>query len=58
MKRFALVGAAGYIAPRHMQAIKVTGNNLVAALDPNDSIGIMDSHFPDASFLNGILMVC
>lgn len=50
MKRFALVGAAGYIAPRHMQAIKVTGNNLVAALDPNDSIGIMDSHFPDASF--------
>ncbi|MEO7128215.1 MAG: Gfo/Idh/MocA family oxidoreductase, partial [Rhodoferax sp.] len=40
----------GYIAPRHMQAIKATGNDLVAALDPNDSVGIIDSHFPDADF--------
>lgn len=50
MKRFALIGAAGYIAPRHMQAIKATGNQLVAAYDPNDSVGIIDSHFPDADF--------
>lgn len=50
MKRFALIGAAGYIAPRHMQAIKDTGNTLVAAYDPNDSVGIIDSHFPDADF--------
>jgi len=50
MKNFALIGAAGYIAPRHMQAIKATGNQLVAALDVNDSVGIIDSHFPDAEF--------
>jgi UDP-N-acetyl-2-amino-2-deoxyglucuronate dehydrogenase len=50
MKRFALLGAAGYIAPRHMNAIKETGNNLVAALDPSDSVGILDSYFPDANF--------
>jgi UDP-N-acetyl-2-amino-2-deoxyglucuronate dehydrogenase len=50
MKRFALIGAAGYIAPRHMIAIRDTGNNLVAALDPNDSVGIIDSHFPEANF--------
>jgi UDP-N-acetyl-2-amino-2-deoxyglucuronate dehydrogenase len=50
MKNFALIGAAGYIAPRHMQAIKATGNQLVAALDPNDSVGIIDSHFPEADF--------
>lgn len=50
MKRFALIGAAGYIAPRHMQAIKATGNDLVAAFDPNDSVGVIDSHFPDADF--------
>jgi UDP-N-acetyl-2-amino-2-deoxyglucuronate dehydrogenase len=49
-KNFALIGAAGYIAPRHMQAIKATGNDLVAAFDPNDSVGIIDSHFPDAHF--------
>ena len=49
-KNFALIGAAGYIAPRHMQAIKETENNLVAALDRNDSVGIMDSYFPDAAF--------
>lgn len=50
MTRFALVGAAGYIAPRHMKAIKETGNDLIAALDPNDSVGVIDSHFPDAEF--------
>lgn len=49
-KNFALIGAAGYIAPRHMQAIKATGNLLVAAFDPNDSVGIIDSHFPDTNF--------
>ena len=50
MKNFALIGAAGYIAPRHLQAIKDTGNNLVAALDKFDSVGIMDSYFPKADF--------
>lgn len=50
MKKFALIGAAGYIAPRHMQAISHVQADLVAALDPNDSVGIIDSHFPDASF--------
>jgi len=49
-KNFALIGAAGYIAPRHMKAIKATGNNLVAALDPYDGIGIIDSNFPEADF--------
>lgn len=50
MKNFALIGASGYIAPRHMKAIKETGNNLIAALDPYDGIGIMDSNFPQANF--------
>lgn len=50
MKNFALVGAAGYIAPRHMKAIRDTGNQLVAAFDPNDSVGIIDSYYPDADF--------
>jgi len=50
MKKFALIGAAGYIAPRHMKAIKETGNELVAAMDPNDSVGIIDSYFPKADF--------
>ncbi|PUA27585.1 MAG: oxidoreductase [Cellvibrio sp. 79] len=50
MKNFALIGAAGYIAPRHMKAIRDTGNNLVAAMDTNDSVGIIDSHFPEANF--------
>lgn len=49
-KKFALIGAAGYIAPRHMTAIKDTGNELVAALDKNDSVGIIDSFFPNADF--------
>jgi UDP-N-acetyl-2-amino-2-deoxyglucuronate dehydrogenase len=50
MKKFALIGAGGYIAPRHMKAIKETGNVLIAALDPNDSVGIIDSYFPNADF--------
>jgi UDP-N-acetyl-2-amino-2-deoxyglucuronate dehydrogenase len=50
MKKFGLIGAAGYIAPRHMKAIKDTGNDLIAALDISDSVGIIDSYFPNASF--------
>ncbi len=50
MKCFALIGAAGYIAPRHMIAIRDTGNALVTALDPNDSVGVIDSYFPEADF--------
>lgn len=50
MKNFALIGVAGFIAPRHLQAIRDTGNNLVAALDRFDSVGIMDSYFPQADF--------
>ena len=50
MKKFALVGAAGYIAPRHMKAIKDTHNELIAAYDISDSVGIIDSYFPNASF--------
>lgn len=50
MKNFALIGASGYIAPRHLKAIKDTNNNLVAALDKFDSVGIMDSYFPNADF--------
>lgn len=50
MKNFVLIGAAGYIAPRHMKAIKETGNRLVAALDRHDAVGIIDSYFPDADF--------
>ena len=50
MKNFALIGAAGYVAPRHMKAIRDTENTLVSALDRNDSIGVLDSFFPDADF--------
>lgn len=50
MKDFALIGVAGFIAPRHLQAIRDTGNNLVAALDRFDSVGVMDSYFPKADF--------
>jgi len=50
MKNFALIGAAGYIAPRHMRAIKETGNKLVAAYDPYDGVGIIDSYSPDTKF--------
>ena len=50
MKKFALIGAAGFVAPRHMAAIKAVGGELVAAMDPNDSVGILDSYFPQAAF--------
>ncbi len=49
-RQFALIGAAGYVAVRHLKAIKETGNNLVAALDKSDSVGILDSYFPEADF--------
>lgn len=50
LKNFAIIGAAGYIAPRHMSAIQATENRLIAAYDPNDSVGIIDSYFPSAYF--------
>ena len=50
MKNFILIGAGGYIAPRHMKAIKDTGNNMLAAIDKHDSVGILDSYFPEADF--------
>jgi len=54
MKNFGLTGLAGYIAPRHLKAIRDTGNRLVAAVDPHDSVGIIDSYFPDASFFTEV----
>ncbi len=54
MKNFALVGAAGYIAPRHMEAIQKNNGRLVAAMDPSDSIGVIDKYFPDAAFFTEI----
>jgi UDP-N-acetyl-2-amino-2-deoxyglucuronate dehydrogenase len=50
MKNFALIGVAGYIAPRHLAAIHNTGNNLLAALDKFDSVGILDAYFPETHF--------
>jgi UDP-N-acetyl-2-amino-2-deoxyglucuronate dehydrogenase len=50
MKNFAIMGVGGYIAPRHLKAIKDTGNNLISAYDLSDSVGIMDSYFPYAAF--------
>jgi UDP-N-acetyl-2-amino-2-deoxyglucuronate dehydrogenase len=50
MKNFALIGVAGYIAPRHLQAIRDTKNNLLAALDKFDNVGVIDSYFPNAHF--------
>jgi len=49
-KNFAIIGVGGYIAVRHLRAIKDTGNNLLASLDPNDSVGIIDSYFPESNF--------
>jgi len=54
MKKFALMGAAGYIAPRHMRAIKENNCDLVAAVDPFDSVGVIDSYFPDASYFTEV----
>ena len=53
-RNFALIGAAGYIAPKHMGAIKATGQQLVAATDPHDSVGILDSYFPGCRFFTEI----
>src|SRR5688500_3185122 len=50
MKNFALIGAGGYLAPRHMQAVHDTGNRLVAAVDPKGSVGVLDKYFPEARF--------
>ncbi|MCK9305550.1 MAG: Gfo/Idh/MocA family oxidoreductase, partial [Bacteroidales bacterium] len=50
MKQFALMGVAGYIAPRHLKAIKNSGNNLIAAIDPFDSVGLLDSYYPECSY--------
>jgi len=50
MKKFALIGCGGFVAPRHMKAVKDTGNEIIAMLDPHDSVGIIDSYFPDSAF--------
>ena len=50
MKNFAIIGVGGYVAPKHLKAIKDTGNNLVSAYDISDSVGVIDSYFPDANF--------
>ncbi|MEZ4434640.1 MAG: Gfo/Idh/MocA family oxidoreductase [bacterium] len=54
MKRFALLGAAGYVAPRHLAAIHRTGNTLVAACDPYDGVGVLDRYFPDCRFFTEV----
>ncbi len=54
MANFGLIGAAGYIAPKHMQAIRDTGHELIAAVDPHDCVGRLDSYFPDARFFTEI----
>ena len=54
VKRFVLLGAAGYIAPRHLRAIKDCGGELIAAMDPNDSVGILDNFFPNADFFKSV----
>ncbi|WP_298868605.1 Gfo/Idh/MocA family oxidoreductase [uncultured Gimesia sp.] len=54
MKNFALMGAAGFVAPRHLQAIKETGNSLIAAIDPHDSVGILDQYFPETKFFTEV----
>lgn len=50
MKNFAVIGVGGYVAPRHLRAIRDTGNRVVATMDPSDSVGIIDSYFPEAAF--------
>lgn len=54
MKNFILIGAAGFVAPRHMRAIKETGNNLVAIIDPNDSVGVVDQYFRNAYYFSSL----
>lgn len=53
MKYFALIGALGYIVPRHMKAIKDADNEIVTTLDGSDSVGVLDSYFPNADFFPG-----
>lgn len=50
MKNFAVIGVGGYVAPRHLKAIKETGNRVIATMDPSDSVGVIDSYFPDSAF--------
>ena len=50
MKQFAVIGLSGYIAPRHIKAIQGTNNTLLAATDPHDNVGFLDSYYPEASF--------
>jgi len=52
MKNFVIIGAAGFVAPKHMKAIKDVGGNLIAALDSHDSVGVLDSYFPDCQYFN------
>ena len=52
MKRYVLLGAAGYVAPKHMKAIKETGGDLIACLDPHDSVGVLDSYFPSCKYFS------
>jgi UDP-N-acetyl-2-amino-2-deoxyglucuronate dehydrogenase len=54
MANFALLGVGGFVAPRHLAAIRDTGNRLIAACDPHDSVGTMDNYFPDARFFTEI----
>ena len=49
-KNFIIIGVGGYIAPRHLQAIKETENNLIAAFDISDSVGVLDQYFPECEF--------
>jgi UDP-N-acetyl-2-amino-2-deoxyglucuronate dehydrogenase len=54
MANFALLGVGGFVAPRHLAAIRETGNRLIAACDPYDSVGVMDDYFPDAAFFTEV----
>ena len=54
LKKFGITGVAGYVAPRHLKAIKDTGNILIAAADPHDSVGVLDHYFPEAAFFTEI----
>ena len=52
MKNFGMLGAAGFVAPRHMKAVHQTGNRLVAACDPYDGVGVLDRYFPECRFFH------
>ncbi|HUV85459.1 MAG TPA: Gfo/Idh/MocA family oxidoreductase, partial [Methanosarcinales archaeon] len=52
MKNYVLIGGAGFVAPRHYNAIKETGGNLLAIFDPHDSVGVLDNHFPDCKYFS------